>query len=62
MMKKKLYIQPDMVVVNMNMHQMLCSSIQSEGNNLSVTLDDAEDFGSGETINSRSFDFWGNED
>ena len=60
-MKKKLYIQPDMVVVNMNMHQMLCSSIQSEGNNLSVTLDDAE-FDNDATINSRSFDFWGNED
>ena len=61
-MKKKLYIQPDMVVVNMNMHQMLCSSIRSSEDNLNVTFDDAEDFGSGETINSRGFNFWDNEE
>lgn len=49
-MKKKLYIQPSLVVVNVGMHRMICSSIQTEGDNLKVTFDD-EEFGDDEIIN-----------
>jgi hypothetical protein len=61
MMKKKIYIQPDMVVVNVDVRQMLCASIQQSGDNLSITFDDSE-FESGQTINARGSGFWDDEE
>lgn len=49
-MKKKLYIQPNLVVVSMGMRKMVCASIREESNNLKVTFD-SEEFGDGEVIN-----------
>ena len=47
---KKTYMQPKMEVFKMHVHQMLCGSIQQEGNNLKVSFGD-DTFGESETIN-----------
>ena len=51
-MKKKIYIMPQLEVVEFAMGQMLCASIIESGDNLSVTIGgDEGDFGDDDVIN-----------
>lgn len=59
---KKLYMIPRVEVVKMNVHQMICGSITSDGDTLGVTIssEDSGSFGEDNTINSRG-GFWEDE-
>ena len=54
---RKVYIAPAVQVVRMEMHQMICDSIQQNGDNLNVTINGDETFDDNETINARGFSF-----
>lgn len=55
---RKVYIAPAVQVVRMEMHQMICDSIQQNGDNLNATIGgDEGDFGDDNTINARGFSF-----
>lgn len=58
---KKTYIAPNMVIFRTELQHIICGSITEEGDNLNVTIDSSEEFGIGETINSRQGRIWDDE-
>ena len=58
---KKTYIAPNMVIFRTELQHIICGSITKDGDNLNVTIDPSEEFGSGETINSRQGRIWDDE-
>ena len=55
---KKTYIAPNMVIFRTELQHIICGSITEDSDNLNVNINQDEQFGGGETINSRSGRIW----
>ena len=58
---KKTYIAPNMVIFRTELQHIICGSITEDGDNLNVNINQDDEFGSGETINSRQGRIWDDE-